>query len=732
MPSPVYTMEDYMKMNHAAVQTVFIFSMSLILVCSTFSSYAGTGDQASQNTPLVTFISKSTGLETPAKEGGRTELELADINNDGHLDVICVGDHGSPYINSNQHGIMVWFGDGNGTWSVHQVGNFGYGGIQAGDLNLDGHLDVVWGIHHNYGPAGFGDTLIGAALGDSTGTNWIPWATGLGTGGETYGMFATDLADFNCDGKLDLVSLSFGCCNGYHLYQNHGDGTWSHQWALTGGNANYNIKTCDINADGYPDFVGTREGAYVFLGDGNFGFTMNHNGLPAGSFVSIDAEDINNDGCDDIVFGYSSSGVRCFLYNKQSNQWVSASSTLPTTGYYYVQFGDVNGDGFVDILAYSAPTIRLYLGDGTGNWVADATLTLPTPGYYSALRVDGDFDHDGREDVLIQAEQGSWPSYQNVLRAYSPWLTPATLTVYVKSPTGGETLRSNSIRTIRWLSAVPPAEGESTVDIQFSSTGSSGPWRTIASGLPNNGCYQWHVDGSGSTQCRIKILVTTSSSTVSAISNADFTIIGFNAYAHGPYQGPIGQPISFTGSAENGTAPYQYHWDFGDGGTADEQNPTHTYDTEGNFTVTLTVTDNTGCLARDTTWALVGETNQPPQTPVITGPASGKAGVEYTFFFQAIDPDGDDVSYYVEWDDGTITDWTVLQPSGVDCALNHTWDKRGTYVIRCKAKDIFNQESDWGTMELQVPKMSFFVYHPLRFIERIVNTFLLFRYMLVK
>mgnify|MGYP002750004243 CR=1 FL=1 len=116
----------------------------------------------------VTFIEKSTGLNIPEKEGGGTELELADINNDGHLDIICVGDHGSPYVNSDQHGIMVWLNDGEGTWSVIQVGNFGYGGIEAGDLNLDGYLDVVWGIHHDWGEPGFGDTLIGAALGDGT------------------------------------------------------------------------------------------------------------------------------------------------------------------------------------------------------------------------------------------------------------------------------------------------------------------------------------------------------------------------------------------------------------------------------------------------------------------------------------------------------------------------------------------------------------------------------------
>ena len=50
----------------------------------------------------------------PEWEGGDTVLRFADINGDGHVDLLSIGDHGSPYINTNQHGIMVLFGDGAG------------------------------------------------------------------------------------------------------------------------------------------------------------------------------------------------------------------------------------------------------------------------------------------------------------------------------------------------------------------------------------------------------------------------------------------------------------------------------------------------------------------------------------------------------------------------------------------------------------------------------------------
>jgi hypothetical protein len=98
----------------------------------------------------VSYVESSSGLQTPAMEGGRTEFEFGDVNGDGHVDIASIGDHGSPYIGTNEHGIMVWFGDGTGNWSVYQNGNFGYGGIGLGDVNGDGLMDVGYGMHHDY------------------------------------------------------------------------------------------------------------------------------------------------------------------------------------------------------------------------------------------------------------------------------------------------------------------------------------------------------------------------------------------------------------------------------------------------------------------------------------------------------------------------------------------------------------------------------------------------------
>ncbi|MEA2052178.1 MAG: PKD domain-containing protein [Euryarchaeota archaeon] len=53
--------------------------------------------------------------------------------------------------------------------------------------------------------------------------------------------------------------------------------------------------------------------------------------------------------------------------------------------------------------------------------------------------------------------------------------------------------------------------------------------------------------------------------------------------------------ITFNGTATGGTPDYTYHWDFCDGNSSTEQNPSHRYSAPGTYDVTLTVTDANGC-----------------------------------------------------------------------------------------------------------------------------------------
>ena len=96
--------------------------------------------------------------------------------------------------------------------------------------------------------------------------------------------------------------------------------------------------------------------------------------------------------------------------------------------------------------------------------------------------------------------------------------------------------------------------------------------------------------------------------------------------------------------------------------------------------------------------------NNPPNIPTIEGPSSGKPGTEYTYTFVATDPEGHDVSYYIEWGDDSTSSWTRYRESGREFNSSHTWDEEGTYEIRVKAKDSYDAESDWRTLEVSMPK----------------------------
>ena len=95
--------------------------------------------------------------------------------------------------------------------------------------------------------------------------------------------------------------------------------------------------------------------------------------------------------------------------------------------------------------------------------------------------------------------------------------------------------------------------------------------------------------------------------------------------------------------------------------------------------------------------------NEPPGAPSITGPTSGNAGEEYEYTFTTTDPNGDDVYYYIDWEDGQVEEWIGPYTSGVEVTLCHTWSEQGTYTISAKAKDVYGAESEWGTLEVTMP-----------------------------
>ena len=96
--------------------------------------------------------------------------------------------------------------------------------------------------------------------------------------------------------------------------------------------------------------------------------------------------------------------------------------------------------------------------------------------------------------------------------------------------------------------------------------------------------------------------------------------------------------------------------------------------------------------------------NLPPDAPKIDGIKRGVPGIEYNYTFVSNDIDGDSVYYYIDWNDSTTEEWIGPYESGIEVTVNHTWEEKGSYIIKAKAKDIYDSESDWANFYLEIPR----------------------------
>lgn len=160
------------------------------------------------------------------------------------------------------------------------------------------------------------------------------------------------------------------------------------------------------------------------------------------------------------------------------------------------------------------------------------------------------------------------------------------------------------------------------------------------------------------------------------------------ANANGPYNALNEEQIIFNGSASYDPDGFiiSYSWSFGDGDTAEGITVTHHYAHAGIYPVILTVIDNFGVSDTDVTNASIVIPNRPPATPLIAGPVNGTTKTEYSYVFGSSDADNDDITYTINWGDGS-TFTTEFLPNGQYFSLIHRWDSKGEYIITVTASD---------------------------------------------
>ncbi len=123
-----------------------------------------------------------------------------------------------------------------------------------------------------------------------------------------------------------------------------------------------------------------------------------------------------------------------------------------------------------------------------------------------------------------------------------------------------------------------------------------------------------------------------------------------------------------------------YSWDFGDGSPAEGgTSPTHVYEDDGVYTVTLTVTDEDGGSVVGTATSTV--TNVDPEVTSLTGPATGDEGSDLTFEATATDAGIADIpTLTYSWDFGD-------SQTGTDAPIDHAFADEGTYTVTLTVED---------------------------------------------